>query len=142
MDGLEKADTARRRSGSNRRIRQGVVGVRLSPDERAVLDQLATEAGMPVAEWLRRAGLMQRLAAKRQKANGPGGRALQAVMSELGRIGNNLNQVARHLNTAARAGVPAAPDEASLHAAAEALDRVRGDVLEALGRPGIGKPPP
>ncbi len=95
------------------------LNVRVTPDERAQLDRTASGLGLSTAEFLRRRGLGYRLppVATERQAN-----ALAATA--LVRLGNNLNQIAHHLN----AGRPAplrAVDELAQRIGAE-LDRLYG----------------
>lgn len=71
------------------------ITVRLQPSERAVIEQRAAECGMAPSTFLRTAGLG---AVPRPR---PGAVERQAV-HQLARIGNNLNQLARHANAAGR----------------------------------------
>lgn len=86
-------------SRSERRQREAVIKVRATDRELATIRSHAAKAGQQVATYLRNRGL-----------DGVGGgvprrdsrRAIIATLSvlggELGRIGNNLNQVARAMN--------------------------------------------
>lgn len=84
-------------AGSEKRQRTEQVKARLTPDELSILADKADKAGMTTAAFLRAAAL-----------GSPGARAqrklpidatlLREVLGHLGRVGNNLNQIARHLN--------------------------------------------
>lgn len=69
-----------------------LVAVRFTPHELARLDALAAEAGRRRSTYLREAGLKARL---RSRIDG-------ATFAALGRIGNNLNQLARAANATHR----------------------------------------
>lgn len=66
--------------------------VRLTTAERVDLELKAARAGVDLSEWVR-----QQLTAAPIKRMTPA-RADASLISELSRIGNNLNQVARSLN--------------------------------------------
>ena len=67
--------------------------VRLTTIERAKLDAESRRLGMPVSRYVRRLIHKPRLA-ERQAAATPS----PATVAALNRIGNNLNQLARHAN--------------------------------------------
>ncbi|MDX1997777.1 MAG: MobC family plasmid mobilization relaxosome protein [Thermoanaerobaculia bacterium] len=69
-----------------------LVPVRFTPEELARLDELAAEAGRRRSTYLREAGLKTRF---RSRIDG-------ATFAALGRIGNNLNQLARAANAMQR----------------------------------------
>jgi hypothetical protein len=71
------------------------ITVRLRPDERATLEQRARECGVPPSTFLRESALA---AVPRAR---PGAIARETV-HQLARVGNNLNQLARHSNAARR----------------------------------------
>ena len=68
-------------------------GIRCTAAERAFVELQAERAGLPVAEFCRRAALGQRILAARTKAS-PDAR----LAAELNRIGVNLNQIAHAAN--------------------------------------------
>lgn len=78
------------------------VSVRLKPAERAALAAAAREQGTTPANWMRSLALVH--LARRPQWNPAELDALREVFTELRRIGNNVNQVARALNTAAHTG--------------------------------------
>jgi hypothetical protein len=71
------------------------ITVRLRPDERATLEDRARECGVPPSTFLRESALG---AVPRAR---PGAVSREAV-HHLARVGNNLNQLARHANAARR----------------------------------------
>ena len=73
---------------------------RCTPAEKAELRQKADAAGVPVATLLREA--LGRTDARRRK---PAPRVDPALVLAVGRIGGNLNQIARWLNRAHAAGL-------------------------------------
>lgn len=86
------------------------VRVRLKPAERAALAEAARDQGTSPANWLRSLGLVH--LTRRPQWSPACVDELRGVAMELSRIGNNVNQIARALNTAVQAGeVPAAQGE-------------------------------
>lgn len=92
--------------------------VRMTTEQRARYERTAAAFGMSASEWLRRVGDGEppppALADRQQTA---------VVATALIRLGNNLNQIARHMN----AGRAAPPDLGPLLARINAeLDRLYG----------------
>ncbi len=73
--------------------------LQLTQEERSQLEQKATEAGINASEYLRAAAFKQQLPQRTTEI---------AVDSyrELARIGSNINQMARGVNTAVKMGLP------------------------------------
>jgi len=113
--------------GSEKRARKRHLTVRLTDDERAAID-LAAEA----------AGLMPGSYARQVMLGGPAPRAVRKspverrelvrLLGELGKIGSNLNQIAKSLNT----GVVVY--EVEIAVALRAVMDMRDAVMLALGR--------
>ena len=78
--------------------------LRLTEDERAVLEGRATEAGLSVASYLRAAALGQSGPRARRRPTVERA-ALIAATAELNRVGNNVNQLARAINRGREADV-------------------------------------
>lgn len=73
--------------------RTDALRVRLTPDERAHIEARAAQAGLPLSEFARRAITGAKIAPP------PTGEAVPpALLAELGRIGNNVNQIAHAAN--------------------------------------------
>lgn len=115
-------------SGTEKRRRGDTITVRLTPDERAAIDDLSMRKGLSVGAFMRAAAL-----------GDPGPRArprvpvdaklLRRLLGEVGRVGNNLNQIARRLNA------DKAVEPRELRTALAAQDELRVAILTALGRP-------
>jgi hypothetical protein len=113
-------------SGTEKRIRDRILTVRLSAEERAALDEAADRAGLVVGSYARQA--MLGAPAPRQVRRPPvERRELARLLGEIGRVGGNLNQIARAMNT----GVLVYENE--IGAALQELAVVRGAILKALG---------
>lgn len=77
--------------------RPKVVNFRVSPEELTTLKSLVTSSGMRQQDYLLRAALKPQT--PRQIANQQADlELLRELMAELGREGNNLNQIAKRLN--------------------------------------------
>jgi hypothetical protein len=113
---------------SEKRQRNKQCKVRLTEKEFAQLAALAEKAEWSLAAIFRAAAL-----------GNPGPRAhrrvpadeaiLRQVLGQCGRIGNNLNQIAKHLNKGQRASIP------ELDAALSAHIDIRNAILKALDLP-------
>lgn len=106
--------------------RQDIVKVSgTTSDQRQVWREAASQARMSLSGWLREAAdavVISGTTAADLRA------AIVALRTEIGRgVGNNLNQIARALNTDIRAGRRAdgAPHEAALEAAARDIALIR-----------------
>ena len=131
------------RSGTANRRKRCQVGVRLTTTERAAVDERAAAAGIGAADYLRRAGLgtgarLRRPAPTVTRATLD---ALRSLAGQAALIGNNLNQVARAVNTALKAGEAPSPEVAAVRGVEAALDGLRADLRRALGVEGVGHPP-
>ena len=118
-----------RRSGSEKRVRTSLLALRLTADERALIDRSAERAGLTTASYARRTLLgattprqVRRPPVERQE--------LARLLGHMGQLGNNINQIARVLNGGSEF------DEKGHRAALSALQEMRKAVLAAL-RPGL-----
>jgi len=107
--------------------------LRLTFEERAELD--AAAGGQPLGRYIR-AQMLGDMAAKRKpygKAPVKDHRALGHVLAELGqaRLANNLNQLAKAVNTGS---LPVTPEtEDYLRQACQDVRQIRADLVRALG---------
>ena len=124
----------RTRRGSERRTRRTQVGVRLTTAEKATVDTRAAAAGLTAPDFLRRVGLGGRARMRTPPETGTRAvhDALRAVAAEIGKVGNNLNQVAHGVNVALLAGQVPAPDVAALDGIGSALEGLRGEIRQAM----------
>jgi hypothetical protein len=114
-------------SGTEKRVRNRHITVRLSADERSAVDAAAERAGLTPGSYARQ--LLLGAPAPRQVRRPPVERKeLARLLAELGKIGGNLNQLAK----AANSGVVVYSGE--IDAAIDSLLEVRNAILAALGR--------
>jgi len=99
--------------------------VRLTPEEEARLVTLAGGSGANVSDYVRARSLGQ--AVPRTVATDDR-RALIELLGELGKIGSNLNQVARHLNQ----GHAVDPERESVRRLTDSLASLHARILKAL----------
>jgi hypothetical protein len=92
-------------SGSDKRQRDETVTVRLTKDERATLDALSSRSGLTAGAFMRAAAFGD--AGPRAQRRPPADhKALRQLLGECGRVGNNLNQIARNLNAGGGVSIP------------------------------------
>jgi hypothetical protein len=113
--------------GSEKRARRKHLTIRLSPDERAKIDEDAARAGLMPGSYARQ--VLLGAPAPRQVRRPPiERRELARLLGELGHIGGNLNQIARGVNFGD--GI----DMWELTHVLSDLGPVRDAILRALGR--------
>jgi hypothetical protein len=113
--------------GSEKRVRTRHLTIRLSPDERTEIDDDARRAGLTAGSHAR--NVLLDAPAPRQVRRPPIERQeVVRLIGQLGYIGNNLNQIARALNSGDEA------DQQALIQALTDLRSLRDAALTALGR--------
>jgi hypothetical protein len=114
-------------SGTEKRVRGKHLTIRLTAEERAAIDDAADRAGLTSGSYARQA--VMGAPVPRQVRRPPvERRELARLLGELGKIGGNLNQLAR----AANAGVIVY--EGEIDTALGGLREVRDAIMQALGR--------
>ena len=117
-------------SGSETRQRRGRVTIRFFDPEMENLKEKADRAGISVSSFARLTllGITPDRTARRPQVEKT---LLAKTLGELGKIGSNINQIARTANTR---GAVERDDEEYLRRASLALEAMRDAVLSALGR--------
>lgn len=112
-------------SGSDKRQRGKTVTVRLTDGEHAALDALSSRSGLAAGAFMRAAAFGE--AGPRAQRRPPADHvALRQILGHCGRIGNNLNQIAKRLNEGGQA------DIRELREALAAYLDIRNAILAAL----------
>lgn len=123
--GQDKA-TATRHGSENRQRGKGAVLVRLLPEERALLETKAGDAGLSRAAYMRACALGN--AGPRAQRSPSIDRVLVAQLrADLARIGNNLNQLTHAVNQ------NQTPDIPGLDQTFELVRKAAGQCMIALG---------
>lgn len=113
--------------GSNQRQRTKTAMVRMTPDESAAITERAQNAGLSTGAYLRACALGD--SGPRAKRAPPVNRELLGeALASLNRVGNNLNQIAKQLNSGGH------PDRAAMAEARAELVGILELILDALGR--------
>ncbi len=117
-------------SGSDKRQRQYKLTARFDAEELERIRSNAARGGVPVAALIRQALLVLQppRAVRRPTVDH---QAVARLLGELGKIGSNLNQIAKHMN-AGREGTDGV--EVSIDLALRDLMELRLVCLQALGR--------
>ncbi len=114
-------------SGTEKRVRKRILPIRLSDEEHAVIDEAAERAGLVIGSFARQT-LLGAPAPRQVRRPAVERRELARLLGELGKIGGNLNQLAK----AANSGVIVY--EGEIDDARAAILEMRDAVLKALGR--------
>lgn len=127
---------APKRRKSETRQRTELVFARLTPEEKARFVDRADAAGLTTAAFLRAAAIKD-AGPRAQKKLPADAQALREVIGHLGKIGSNLNQIARYLHTGGTAAelLDDIRDILADHA------RLRDRLYEALGKTPDQAPP-
>jgi uncharacterized protein (DUF1778 family) len=113
--------------GSEKRVRTAHLTIRLAPEERAAIDDAAARAGLTSGSYARQVVLGA--PPPRQVRRPPvEKKELASLLGQLGRVGSNLNQIARAANSEEQI------DVIDLAADLKGLALVRDAILKALGR--------
>ena len=84
-------------SGSEKRQRAGIVGIRVSAAERAELEEAAERAGLTLGSYIRECVLTTpKTRAVRRPAVEQ--KLLAQLLGQLGRAGGNIHQIVKHMN--------------------------------------------
>lgn len=115
-------------SGSDKRQRNKRFSMRLMDDEFNRIAAKADKAGLAFTAFMRAAALDGDAGPRAQRRPPADHKALRQLLGEVGRIGNNINQIARALNTGEKANLP------DLQQALRAYIDIRNRIFEALGK--------
>jgi hypothetical protein len=129
-----RTQEGRMASGTGKRQRTKQCLVRFTEQEFAEIVGKADKAGIASAAFLRAAALGS--PGPRAQRRPPADHvALRQILGHCGRIGNNLNQIAKHLNEGGRANIR------ELKEALAAYLDIRNAILAALGMTTTKAPP-
>jgi hypothetical protein len=106
-------------------MRDQIIRIRASRDEATAMKDRAIARGLSLSDLLRRAALSVRMPVRSFDATHVG--LLAQTLAELGRIGGNINQLARRVNAGKLSG-----HDAELASALAELDKLRGRLREII----------
>jgi hypothetical protein len=104
------------------------IAVRLTDDDHSFLEQTAKEAGLSVGAFLRTIALGT-AGARAVKRPPIDRKQLAKLLGEIGKLGSNVNQIAKWANTDR-----AAPSRAEIARMCEDIAAMRAEVMKALDR--------
>lgn len=114
-------------SGSDKRRRSHQSLIRWTDDEFTSITDKADKSGLAVAAFMRAAGLGSP-GPRAQRRPPVDHKALRQYLGQVGRLGNNINQIARALNSGEKANLPELKEV--LRACIDVLNRINA----ALGK--------
>ncbi|WP_263350001.1 MobC family plasmid mobilization relaxosome protein [Acidicapsa acidisoli] len=114
-------------AGSDKRRRPRQSLVRWTDEEFNAVSAKADKAGLAIAAFMRAAALGDP-GPRAQRRPPADHKALRQILGQLGRIGNNLNQIARALNAGEQIYLPELKD------ALRAYIAIRDVIFKALGK--------
>jgi len=114
-------------AGSETRQRDETLTIRLTRHEKASLTAKAARAGLTLASYGRKT-LLDAAPPRQVRRPGIEVKAVALLLAETGRVGSNLNQIARKLNAGD------APNLDAIAEASRAIRTIRDRLLTALGR--------
>jgi hypothetical protein len=113
-------------SGSDKRLRDHTVTVRLNDGEREKLNELSSRSGLALGAFMRAAAFGD--SGPRAQRRPPADHAaLRQILGHCGRIGNNLNQIAKHLNAGGQANMRELKEALAIYR------EIRNAIMAALG---------
>ena len=113
--------------GTETRRRRGTLSVRVTPEEKDALTQNAARAGLPVGAYARQV-LLNVPPPRQLRRPQAEFRDIAKMLAEVGKIGSNVNQIARKLNSGE------SPERTAITDAARAVISIRDRLLSAMGR--------
>lgn len=114
-------------SGSDKRQRNKRINFRVFDDEFNEIAAKVDRSGLTFGAFMRAAALGNP-GPRAQRRPPADHRALRQILGEIGRIGNNINQIARAINSGDGPNVP------ELREALAAYIKIRNAILDALGK--------
>lgn len=123
----DKDSRKKKAHGSNKRQRLKGVRAAVTPAEYSAIEERARQAGLSTGAYLRACALGD--SGPRAKRAPPINRELLSeALASLNRVGNNINQIAKHLNNGNH------PDRAAMATARGELMAILELILDAIGR--------
>ena len=116
----------KKRSGSEKRQRESIIGVRVFDHERATIEAHAAAADLCASSFLRVLGTGEQRRFERRRPN-PDMREVGRLLAECGRIGGNVHQVVKRMN------LGDIPRSAEMDAAGKEARALFAAALKALG---------
>jgi hypothetical protein len=134
-NGGDKAVPQKTRKKSQKRQRTRQINPPCTPDEYDAISTKANDAGLTRGAWSRRV-MLGESGPRSQRRMPADNRTLRQILGHLGRVGNNLNQIAYQLNTGGLADLP------ELRLALKEYAGIRNAIYKAIGLDTAPETPP
>ena len=134
-NGGDKDAPPQTRKKSQKRQRTRQIKTPCTPDEYDAISSKANDAGLTRGAWSRRV-MLGDSGPRSQRRMPADNRTLRQILGHLGRVGNNLNQIAYQLNTGGPADLP------ELRLALKEYAGIRNAIYKALGLDTAPEKPP
>ncbi len=116
-------------SGSENRRKTKIVGVRLNEEEHFELALKAEDEGLSIPAFVRKKLLDEVFTQPRKAAPSLDKKLLSMILAQLGKLGSNMNQIARRLNEGGSVGAE------RITGAVVDFEILRDEILKAMKRP-------
>lgn len=126
----EQGSKSARDWSSVNRSPHAVVTVWMRPEQRAYIERQADAAGCSMSEYMRAAALGVKPLKSRPRLD-PDRQLCAKMLAEMGKMGSNLNQIARSLN---QNQIPSLDEMRTLKEARDLLREMAAVQMKALGR--------
>jgi len=117
---------AAKKSGSENRERQPIIGFRVTPKERAEIEEAAEAEGLSMGSFIREKILTEAQETMRTRKPSFDRVLLAQCVAQVGKVGANLNQIAKRLNQEKGVGLE------RISAALDDVAAIKTELLKAL----------
>ena len=114
------------RSGTEQRQKSGQLAFRVSPEERAQIEAAADAAELTIGSFVR-GKMLKKIVTKEVRRPSIDREILGRALGMLGKVGSNINQIAKHLNSGGN--VP----NAEIAKALNDVSFLKEQILKAIG---------
>ena len=123
---LQEPPQKKKRSGSEKRQRESIIGVRVFDHERATIEAHAAAVDLCASSFLRVLGTGEQRPRERRRPS-PDMREVAKLLGECGRVGGNVHQITKRMN------LGEIPRSAEMDAAGKEARALFAAALRALG---------
>ena len=123
---MRKQQPKAAKSGSENRQRGGQIAFRVTDEERAIIEAAADAAELTVGSFVR-AKILKKIVTKEVRRPSIDREILGRALGMLGKVGSNINQIAKHLNSGGN--VP----NAEIAKALNDVSFLKEQILKAIG---------
>jgi hypothetical protein len=121
----EAAQALDKKHGSETRQKGAFLAFRVTPEERAEVEAAAEAAGLTVSSFIR-VKILKKIATGQKRKPRPDRVLLGQILGQLGKVGGNLNQIAKRLNEGKGVGAE------RITSATDEFLQLRDELLKAI----------